>query len=343
MEEYSEESQTEKLETTSTECHAIEPPYYRLLDKCKQLLDKPPSEYSATESEASNSIESPYNILDPDRFVYFDSTWFSTKYPEKKKSLMKIGSVESPYYLLEGNKYKYPEAAAFHGTGRIDESLEVYENYLLRNVKRLIRKPWKVNIMNLRTCMTNDILNSINPQEFQDVRQIAMNLVNSVLVDAVNIINQQMRDSNRDDLYVVPEYESERALTPFSWPQMNHFDLDYIEDVIRRYVERWVLDPGFKFFIRYISQRSTDTSDFYYYQVMFSKPTVVCPNPQGTANVFFTVEVTPVVVEKIPIHVTYQFEDYSQIHKPDGRFKFQRFIINNIIKNKIKVFTELEF
>ncbi|XP_028129224.1 uncharacterized protein LOC114325366 isoform X2 [Diabrotica virgifera virgifera] len=91
-----------------------------------------------------------------------------------------------------------------------------------------------------------------------------------------------------------------------------------------------------------VSKTANHVSDFYKYEAIFSLPTKCYPISQATASVFFLIEVSRVMSEVCPVHVTFQLESFSTQLSPKTHVITDALLFR-VIDAKIKVFKSFYF
>ncbi|KAJ2954142.1 hypothetical protein O0L34_g2368 [Tuta absoluta] len=85
------------------------------------------------------------------------------------------------------------------------------------------------------------------------------------------------------------------------------------EQVIKDAIEKvWKLTDTFLYHLKYLESFTHESSKYYYYEAIFSQPTVSYPVPQVTASVFFRVEdklIDHPALKKIP-RMTFRMEGH---------------------------------
>ncbi|KAJ8717650.1 hypothetical protein PYW07_005580 [Mythimna separata] len=114
----------------------------------------------------------------------------------------------------------------------------------------------------------------------------------------------------------------------------------FINDTIKKH---WKLGKTFKYFVRYMGGSRNETSQYYYFEAIFSQPTVAYPIPQATVSVFFTLEdkhVDPPEERGVPM-MWFRIEGQHTDH--DMRYvALPADWILAVIKMKIKLFERIE-
>ncbi|XP_055905750.1 uncharacterized protein LOC129941203 [Eupeodes corollae] len=156
--------------------------------------------------------------------------------------------------------------------------------------------------------------------------------------------------------------------------EIKDFSLDRLVAQISDFVNRWKLSKGIKFCIKHIKSYFDEsaflttpsqlnlmnttqkyTMSRHYIDVLFSKPTMVCPNPLAVAKVHFIIYAVALKEDELQhqdhhhqkeyspctlVSVKYQFEGFKSWHTVDSdRFDFQDAYIRFIIDSKTKFFS----
>ncbi|XP_023311692.1 A-kinase anchor protein 14-like [Anoplophora glabripennis] len=83
-------------------------------------------------------------------------------------------------------------------------------------------------------------------------------------------------------------------------------------------------------------------SDFYFYEAKFCIPTFCYPIAQATVGVYFTIEVSRVVPEHLPVRVTFKLESLRRVLVP-GEILVDDEMLLRVLYSKLAVFKELCF
>ncbi|CAH1640108.1 unnamed protein product [Spodoptera littoralis] len=114
----------------------------------------------------------------------------------------------------------------------------------------------------------------------------------------------------------------------------------FIYDTIGK---KWKLADTFMYIVRYMGGSKDEVSQYYYFEAIFSQPTVSYPIPQTTVSVFFTLEdkhIEPPDERGVPM-MYFRVEGHHTEH--DIRFvALSADWILGMIKMKIKLFERIE-
>ncbi|KAJ8717041.1 hypothetical protein PYW08_005440 [Mythimna loreyi] len=114
----------------------------------------------------------------------------------------------------------------------------------------------------------------------------------------------------------------------------------FINDTIEKH---WKLGKTFKFFVRYMGGSRNETSQYYYFEAIFSQPTVSYPIPQATVSVFFTLQdkhIDPPEKRGVPM-MWFRIEGHHTEHDMRQVALTADWILA-VIKMKIKLFARIE-
>ncbi|XP_055855496.1 uncharacterized protein LOC129918796 [Episyrphus balteatus] len=245
----------------------------------------------------------------------------------------------------------------------------------------------------------------------RDIRSVAERVINNAMKSAENTVNSGKNITKSTTLWrfqpstieIDKTTHSTPAATRWHW-EIKDFSLARIVAQINDYVNLWQLSKGIKFCIKHIMSHfdeiaiaTTSTADAcdpnvipcctspkdddavprdtsrHTIDVLFSKPTMVCPNPLAVAKVHFIIYAVALKEDKLqlqlqPIHeqstdtgtnhqkhpnhqqeekdspctlvrVKYQFEGFKSWHMVDSdRFDFQDAYIRFILNSKARFF-----
>ncbi|KAF9791572.1 hypothetical protein SFRURICE_008790, partial [Spodoptera frugiperda] len=114
----------------------------------------------------------------------------------------------------------------------------------------------------------------------------------------------------------------------------------FIHDTIEK---KWKLTDTFMYVVRYMGGSKNEVSQYYYFEAIFSQPTVSYPIPQATVSVFFTLEdkhIEPPNERGVPM-MYFRVEGHHTEH--DMRFvALSPDWILGMIKMKMKLFQRIE-
>lgn len=117
-----------------------------------------------------------------------------------------------------------------------------------------------------------------------------------------------------------------------SWPACEDFTVEEGKKHIASYIKTWEIRPCWIFGLDFLSSTEEEYSTFYHYRARFSTPTPQRPI-QGTASVFFAVDVSKVKPRTLPVQVHFVLESNRLVHTP-GRTRFREKWLKDVIDNK---------
>ncbi|XP_028129223.1 uncharacterized protein LOC114325366 isoform X1 [Diabrotica virgifera virgifera] len=130
---------------------------------------------------------------------------------------------------------------------------------------------------------------------------------------------------------------------PFVWPTIKEFGEKRIGFKIVQWIDSTAdVTENWLYSVMMVSKTANHVSDFYKYEAIFSLPTKCYPISQATASVFFLIEVSRVMSEVCPVHVTFQLESFSTQLSPKTHVITDALLFR-VIDAKIKVFKSFYF
>lgn len=116
------------------------------------------------------------------------------------------------------------------------------------------------------------------------------------------------------------------------WVASKDFTVEEGKRQIEEYIRTWEMQPGWLHTLDFLRSTEEMPYTFYHYQARFSSPTRVQPIP-GTASVYFTVAISKVEPQTLPVEVVFIIESSRMVHTP-GRTTFSEKWLEKVIKSK---------
>lgn len=143
------------------------------------------------------------------------------------------------------------------------------------------------------------------------------------------LLVKTLRDRHR---YSTTE-EQNHDKNKFGWIACKDFTVEEGKRQICEYINTWDIQPCWIYSLGFLcSNEDEDLSVFYHYRARFSTPTPQKPI-QGTASVYFTVSVSKVKPEALPVEVVFVIESSRLVHTP-GWTTFREKWLAEVIENK---------
>lgn len=116
------------------------------------------------------------------------------------------------------------------------------------------------------------------------------------------------------------------------WVSGKDFTIQAGEDQIEAYIQTWEMKSCWSHGLDFLFKTEEEYTTLYHYRARFS--TVTARKPiQGTASVYFVVEVSKNKPEALPVEVHFVVESNRVVHTP-GRTRFTEKWFTDIIESK---------
>ncbi|XP_059057952.1 uncharacterized protein LOC131851465 [Achroia grisella] len=176
-------------------------------------------------------------------------------------------------------------------------------------------------------------------QHFKLKYNIYIDIVVSVINRAKEIlgIRQTLRQlaQSRDILASQPKLSLHSLRSPLVVTSHK-----FIADAIEK---KWCLTNTFMYILKYVGDSKDESSNFYYFEAVFSQPTASYPISQATVSVFFRIEdkhIEPVELKGVPL-MTFRIEGQRTDH--DVRYvTLTADWILAVLKMKLKLYQRIE-
>lgn len=116
------------------------------------------------------------------------------------------------------------------------------------------------------------------------------------------------------------------------WVASNDFTVKEGKRQIGEYIRTWEMQPGWLYSLDFLYSTEEEHHTFYHYQARFSTPTQEEPI-QGTASVYFAVDISKVKPQTLPVEVLFIIESSKLVHTP-GTTTFREKWLEEVIKSK---------
>ncbi|XP_026183164.1 A-kinase anchor protein 14 [Mastacembelus armatus] len=143
------------------------------------------------------------------------------------------------------------------------------------------------------------------------------------LLDRRRLALQQERDTSA---------HTEGTSVNISWAACKDFTVDVGKHQIGQYIKTWEVQPCWIYSLDFLYTTEEDCHTFYLYRARFSTPSPQKPI-QGTASVYFVVDVSKVKPQAAPVEVRFVLEASRLVHTP-GRTRFRESWLVDIIESK---------
>lgn len=116
------------------------------------------------------------------------------------------------------------------------------------------------------------------------------------------------------------------------WVAIKDFTVDVGKEQIKEYIRSWELQPCWLYSLNTLYSTEDEHHTFYHYRARFSTPNQRAPI-QGTASVYFVVDISKVRPSNLPIEVYFIVESNRLVHTA-GRSRFREKWLADVIKSK---------
>ncbi|XP_059181864.1 A-kinase anchor protein 14 [Centropristis striata] len=123
-----------------------------------------------------------------------------------------------------------------------------------------------------------------------------------------------------------------RQMETVHWVSSEDFTVEVGKRQIEEYLQTWELQPCWLHSLDFLSSTEEQHSTFYHYRARFSTPTSRRP-VQGTARVYFVVDISKVKPQTLPAEVHFVVESNRLVHSP-GRTRFREEWLEDVIESK---------
>ncbi|KAM7378151.1 hypothetical protein PAMA_013172 [Pampus argenteus] len=144
---------------------------------------------------------------------------------------------------------------------------------------------------------------------------------------------KSMMDRRRHTVTEEPEKSSpDDHMNNINWVASKDFTVDVGKEQIAEYIESWELQPCWLYSLDFLYSTEGEHHTFYHYRARFSTPTPRTPI-QGTASVYFVVDISKVRPQGLPVEVHFIVESNRLVHTP-GRSRFREKWLADVIESK---------
>lgn len=127
--------------------------------------------------------------------------------------------------------------------------------------------------------------------------------------------------------------DSDPDMRNIKWVACKDFTEEVGKQQIEDYIETWEeMQPSWFHSLDFLCSTEEEHHRFYHYRARFSTPTPRRPI-QGTASVYFGVDVSKVKPQSLPVVVVFILEASRLIHTP-GQTRFRKKWLEDIIESK---------
>ncbi|XP_076578961.1 A-kinase anchor protein 14 [Chaetodon auriga] len=116
------------------------------------------------------------------------------------------------------------------------------------------------------------------------------------------------------------------------WVASKDFTVEVGKKQIGAYIQTWEIQPRWRHSVDFLYSTEEEHHTFYHYRARFSTPSPREPI-QGTAGVYFTVGISKVKPQTLPVEVLFVVESGRLVHTP-GRTRFREKWLVDVIESK---------
>ncbi len=127
------------------------------------------------------------------------------------------------------------------------------------------------------------------------------------------------------------------------WISCKDFTIEIGEQQIRHYMETWeIQQPGWLYSLRFLQETELQFKTQYQYEAKWSIPTPSAPIPRATASVYFTIEISKIKPNTLPVVVHFLVETNRSKHIP-GQTRFREKRLVDVIESKTVLMDTVDF
>lgn len=116
------------------------------------------------------------------------------------------------------------------------------------------------------------------------------------------------------------------------WAASRDFTVEVGKRQIRDYIKTWEMQPCWLYSVDFLCSTEEEHHIFYHYRARFSTPSPGKPI-LGTASVYFTVDISKVKPQTLPVEVLFIIESSGLVHTP-GMTTFRQKWLEDVIESK---------
>ncbi|XP_041834129.1 A-kinase anchor protein 14 [Melanotaenia boesemani] len=116
------------------------------------------------------------------------------------------------------------------------------------------------------------------------------------------------------------------------WVSAKDFTVEVGKEQIEAYIQTWEIQSSWSHSLDFLFITEEEHTTFYHYRARFSNVTAQKPI-QGTASVYFVVEVSKNTPQTLPVEVHFVMESNRLVHTP-GKTRFTEKWLADIIESK---------
>lgn len=126
--------------------------------------------------------------------------------------------------------------------------------------------------------------------------------------------------------------EQNNEKSNYDWISCKDFTIEEGKRQISAYINTWDIQPCWLYSLYFLCFTEEEEHSFYHYQARFSTPTPQKPI-QGTVSVYFSVAVSKIQPDTLPVEVVFVIESSRLVHTP-GWMTFREKWLADVIESK---------
>lgn len=155
-----------------------------------------------------------------------------------------------------------------------------------------------------------------------------VNLTNESAQLVKSLLDRHRNAVNREQEKNLPD----NNVKNINWVAIQDFTVDVGKEQIKEYIRSWELQPCWLYSLDTLYCTEDEHHTFYHYRARFSTPTQRSPI-QGTASVYFVVDISKVRPCSLPVEVYFIVESNRLVHTA-GRSRFREKWLADVIRSK---------
>lgn len=159
--------------------------------------------------------------------------------------------------------------------------------------------------------------------------------VDEIVKNALERASQAVMNETEDDF---PDYE----MINIDWVACKDFAIEIGKRQIEEYIRTWEIHPSWLFSLEFLQASDMEYHTLYHYRARWSIPTRRNPIPKGTASVYFTIKMSKIKPQTLPVEVYFMVESNRSVHRP-GQTRFREKWLADVIESKALLRSTVDF
>ncbi|KAM8952354.1 A-kinase anchor protein 14 [Pelodytes ibericus] len=167
------------------------------------------------------------------------------------------------------------------------------------------------------------------------IKEVARALVETAMKNAHETLKAEIGVHNKetDHNYVTQDIQ---------WIPCNEFSVDLGMKQIEKYISTWELHDSWLHCTDFLKEEDLEFSKLFHYRVKWSIPTRRKPIPRATVCVYFTIQISKIKPDTLPVQVFFMIESTRLVHRP-GQTRFREKWLKDVIESKIIMMNSITF